>query len=131
MQYLAASGEYLKAATTYPVDDENHTCKFFFFFKIAKELRMGLCLTCSGFLHCAYHAQFDGGSTPKYLIFLLDRLKESMAMAKDIWALSLAGRKEKALEADLKARDQFRRALDNKQMELDSFVVDPNPGMEL
>ena len=48
-----------------------------------------------------------------------------MPLMKKIWGLSVSGR-EGALEADLKKKESIQRALDNRQIELDSFVVDPH-----
>ena len=56
---------------------------------------------------------------------ILDMLEESVPLMKKIWGLSVSGR-EGALEADLKKKESIQRALDNKQIELDSFVVDPH-----
>jgi hypothetical protein len=56
-------------------------------------------------------------------------LKESVPMVKKIWSFPPTdGRREAALEADLRARESFERAIRAKQMDLDSVVVDPNPG---
>ena len=35
------------------------------------------------------------------------------------------------LDADLKAREDLQRALETKQMELDSLVFNPRPGIAL
>ena len=86
----------------------------------------------SGFLHCAYHAQFDGGTTPRGLLLVLDMLKESLPMVKKIWTIPYTStHRGGALEEDLREREHLQRALDSKQMELDSFIIDPNPGMEV
>lgn len=86
----------------------------------------------SGLLHCAYHAQFDGGTTPRGLLLVLDMLEESLPMVKKIWELShVRARQDGALVEDLRARERLQRALDAKQVELDSFVINPNPGMQV
>jgi hypothetical protein len=62
-------------------------------------------------LHCAYHAQFGGGATPKFLLYVLDMLGESVPLMKNIWGFD----RDKALDGDLKARETIQRALDTKQ----------------
>jgi hypothetical protein len=85
----------------------------------------------SGFLHCAFHAQFDGGSTPKLLLGVLDRLGESVPMMKNIWEFTAqAGMgRDEAFDEDMKKREKLWHALDAKQIELDSLVFGPLPGM--
>ena len=91
------------------------------------------CAIRSGFLHCAYHAQYDGGSSVQFLLLILDRLERSTPMMKTIWGVTpqAAMGRDKALEADLEAREKFRRALDAGEIEMDSLVVDPRPGTAL
>lgn len=85
--------------------------------------------TSSGFLHCAYYAQFDGGTTLGFLFTVLDRLEQSVPMMKRIWEVTpqAAGRDE-ALKVDLEALGEFRRAFDTKHMQLDTIVLSPQPG---
>lgn len=54
-------------------------------------------------------------------------------MMKTIWGVTqqAAMGRDKALEADLEAREKFRRALDEGEIEMDSLVVDPRPGTAL
>jgi hypothetical protein len=48
-------------------------------------------------------------------------LGESVPLMKNIWGFD----RDKALDEDLKARETIQRALDTKQMELDSFILSP------
>ena len=85
--------------------------------------------TRSGFLHCAYHAQFDAFSTPRFILFVLGMLEESKPMAEKIWGFTAESAiAREALETDLKERDGLQEALDAKQLELDSVISDPFPG---
>jgi hypothetical protein len=92
-----------------------------------------LCHTYLGFLHRAYHAQFDGGSTPKLLLQVLDKLVESVPVMKYIWEFTpqAAMGRDGALDEDLKAREDIQRALDTKEMEPDSLIFNPRPGVTL
>lgn len=62
---------------------------------------------------------------------LLDMLKESVPLMRKIWERTpeQADSRSRALEADLKARERLRRALDNKEVELDSVVINKYPGV--
>jgi len=67
------------------------------------------------------------------LLFVLDKLAESVPMMKNIWEYKPQAvmSKHRALDADLKAREDLQHALETKQMELDSLIFSPRSGMTL
>lgn len=88
---------------------------------------MRFCPTHSGFLHCGYHAQFDGGTTTRLLLLNLDKLENCVPVMMKIWEFTAVVLRE-AFKKDRKAREDLQYLIDTKQVELDSFVMNPRPG---
>ena len=66
-------------------------------------------------------------------MLILDRLKESVPLMKGIWGVTpqAVGGRDRALDEDLQAREQFQRAIDAGPLELDTFVRDGQSGVFL
>lgn len=74
--------------------------------------------------------QLDGGTILATVLRVLDKLKECVPMMKTIWGhtpQTVSGR-DRLLEADLKARDEFLQALGAGEVEMYTYILDPQSG---
>ncbi|KAI0076237.1 hypothetical protein K474DRAFT_1280111 [Panus rudis PR-1116 ss-1] len=97
-----AADLYLKAADTFPVDDELHPY----------------------FLSCAVNYSFKCGTPIKDILPLMERIRKSIPETKKIWEHSgTYSRLQKTLDNTLRIEDQMRESLRKGEFTLEDAVI--------